>query len=409
MAIYSVGRKRVILALLLTTVLLLTLDLRGNPAIDAAREGFTQVMRPVETATNVVTNPIERIWNGIANYDDLEQENIALQEQVDRLIGTQAAAEASVIEGKELQALYSLPSLSGIDTEVARVVGRAVSNLDQVIEINKGSSSGIEVGMAVVNQAGLVGKVTQVTRSTARVMLVTDSRYTVAVKVTSASATDEAIPTNTSPSGLSPSEIAAAATTTTTTTTIPRLPGAIVPGVTLPDGSPVPDTTLPGTVVGANGEPLVDPLTGRPLTAEQIAGLEELAAQLEGAGTTTTTLPVAGRTVVSDTTTTTTTTVAEVIEKEYGALEGRGRLRLPQIKFVQDSPSLSELVPGDLVETAGGSESLAPTGIPVGRVLNRADRPGSGGPLLDVELYADLARLNFVRVVLYKPLSEVDQ
>jgi len=409
MAIYSVGRKRVILALLLTTVLLLTLDLRGNPAIDAAREGFTQVMRPVETATNVVTNPIERIWNGIANYDDLEQENIALQEQVDRLIGTQAAAEAAVIEGKELQALYSLPSLSGIDTEVARVVGRAVSNLDQVIEIDKGSSSGIEVGMAVVNQAGLVGKVTQVTRSTARVMLVTDSRYTVAVKVTSASATDEAIPTNTSPSGLSPSEIAAAGTTTTTTTTIPRLPGAIVPGVTLPDGSPVPDTTLPGTVVGANGEVLVDPLTGRPLTAEQIADLEQLVAQLEEAGTTTTTLPTAGRTAGSDTTTTTTPTLAEVIEKEYGALEGRGRLRLPQIKFVQDSPSLSELIPGDLVETAGGSESLAPTGIPVGRVLNRADRPGSGGPLLDVELYADLARLNFVRVVLYKPLSEVDQ
>ena len=261
MAIYSVGRKRVILALLLTTVLLLTLDLRGNPAIDAAREGFTQVMRPVETATQVVTNPIERVWNGIVNYDDLEQENIALQEQVDRLIGTQAAAEAAVIEGKELQALYSLPSLSGIDTEVARVVGRAVSNLDQVIEINKGSSSGIEVGMAVVNQAGLVGKVTQVTRTTARVMLVTDSRYTVAVKVTSASATDEAIPTNTSPSGLSPSEIAAAGTTTTTTT-IPRLPGAIVPGLTLPDGSPVPDTTLPGTPVGADGEPLLVPAFG---------------------------------------------------------------------------------------------------------------------------------------------------
>jgi rod shape-determining protein MreC len=251
-----------------------------------------------------------------------------------------------------------------------------------------------------------VGKVTQVTRSTARVMLVTDSRYTVAVKVTSASATDEAIPTNTSPSGLSPSEIAAAGTTTTTT--IPLLPGPLVPGVTLPDGSPVPDTTLPGTVVGANGEPLIDPLTGRPLTAEQIAGLEELAAQLEAAETTTTTVPDAGGAVVSSTTTTT-TTVPEVIEKEYGALEGRGRLRLPQIKFVQDSPSLSELVPGDLVETAGGSESLAPTGIPVGRVVNRADRPGSGGPLLDVELYADLARLNFVRVVLYKPLSEVDQ
>ncbi len=100
MAIYSVGRKRVILALLLTTALLLTLDLRGNAVIDAGREAFAQVMRPVETATGVVTNPIERFWNGISNYDDLEQENLALQEQVDRLSGTQAAAEAAVIEGK---------------------------------------------------------------------------------------------------------------------------------------------------------------------------------------------------------------------------------------------------------------------------------------------------------------------
>lgn len=408
MAIYSVGRKRVILALLLTTALLLTLDLRGNPIIDAAREGFAQVMRPVETATGVVTNPIERVWHGIINYDNVEQENIALQEQVDRLIGTQAAAEAAVIEGKELQALYSLPSLSGIDTEVARVVGRAANNLDQVIEINKGSSSGIEVGMAVVNQAGLVGKVTQVTRTSARVMLVTDLRYSVAVKVTSSADADADVPTNTSPSGLSESEIAAAGTTTTTSTTVPSLTGPIVPGLTLPDGSPVPDTTLPGTAVGPDGQPVIDPITGRPLTAEQITALLDALANAPST-TAAETTTADDATLAAESATTTTTTLAEIIEKEYGALEGRGRQRLPQIKFVQDSPSLSELVPGDLVETAGGSESLAPTGIPVGRVLNRADRPGSGGPLLDVELYADLARLNFVRVVLYKPLSEVDQ
>ncbi len=411
MAIYSVGRKRVILALLLTSALLLTLDLRGNAVIDAMRDGFDQVLRPVETATGVIANPIERAWNGITDYDDLEAENLALQEQVDRLIGTQAAAEAAVIEGQELQALYSLPSLSGIDTEVARVVGAAANNLDQVIEINKGSTSGIEVGMAVVNQAGLVGKVTQVTRSTARVMLVTDSRYAVAVKVTSAAAIDDSTPTNTSPSGLSPEEVEAAGTTTTT---VPTLLGPVIPGVTSVDGSPVPDTTLPGAAVGADGQPIINQATGRPLTAEEIAGLEEFAAQQAATSTTTaspTALPGAAEVPGAGSTpgTTTTTTIAEIVEKEYGALEGRGRLRLPQIKFVQDSPSLSELVIGDLVETAGGSESLAPTGIPVGRVINRADRPGSGGPLLDVELYADLARLNFVRVVLYKPLSEVDQ
>ncbi|HSM65895.1 MAG TPA: rod shape-determining protein MreC [Ilumatobacteraceae bacterium] len=392
MAIYSVGRKRVILALLLTTVLLLTLDLRGNPVVDAVREGFGVAMRPVQAATGVVTNPLEQAWRGIVDYDDLERENLALQEQVDRLIGTQAAAEAAVIEGKELQALYNLPSLSGIDTEVARVVGYAANNLDQVIEIDKGSRSGIEVGMPVVNQAGLVGKVTRVSENSARVMLVTDARYSVAVKVTSSDEALVAAPTGTTPSGLRPEEVAAAGTTTTT------LPPESFPTPTFANGLPIPPTTLPS----ATAEPVFDE-NGRRLTAEEVAALE--AAIIASAETSTTTTDPAG----STTTTSTTTTTIPIIEKEYGALEGRGGFRLPQIRFVQDSPSLAVLRAGDLVETAGGSESLAPPGIPVGRVLNRADRPGSGGPLLDVELNADLDRLNFVRVVLYKPLSEVGQ
>ena len=386
MAIYTVGRKRVIIGLLLTTVLLLTLDLRGNLVIDNLRDGFRRVMEPVEAASEVVTMPIERVWNGINNYENLEEENLALQEQVDRLIGTQAAAEAAVIEGQELQALYTLPSLSGIDTEVARVVGESANNLDQVIEINKGSTSGIETGMAVVNQAGLVGSVIQVSRNSSRVMLVTDDRYTVAVKVTSSG--DVPVP------GQATEDLEAAP------------PVAIVPGVTLPDGSPAPDTTLPAggptdsvpadsvpaDSVPADSVPADsvpgDSIPGDSIPGESVPAAEDLAAA--AAPTDEAVAPV-------------------VVDKEYGALEGRGGRRLPQVRFLQDVPSLLELQTGDLVETAGGSESLAPTGIPVGRVINRADRPGSGGPLLDVDVHADLARLNFVRVVLYKPLSEVER
>ena len=93
---------------------------------------------PVESAVGVVTTPLERAWNGIVNYDDLEHENEALQEQVDRLIGTQAAAEAAVLQAQEILALNNLPALAGIDTELAQVVGGAANNIDQVIEINKG-------------------------------------------------------------------------------------------------------------------------------------------------------------------------------------------------------------------------------------------------------------------------------
>ncbi len=412
MAIYSVGRRRVILALLLTSALLLTLDLRGNPFIDRGRDAVSRVMDPVESAVAVVTNPLERAWNGIVNFDEVERENQALQDQLDRLIGTQAAAEAAVLQAQEILALNNLPALSGIDTELAQVIGGAANNIDQVIEINKGRSSGISVGMPVVNQAGLIGKVTSVTDTTARVMLVTDTNYAVGVTVTAAADAEAATAGEsagesdgdgtviTSPSGLTPEEIeeqAEAATSTSTTTTT-----TVAGGTEAPTGPPTPETTLPG-----GSDPVipnfVDPVTGEPLTQEQvllIAEGEALAATEAAAAAAAAELAATG---------TTTTTVPVVVRKEYGALEGRGRRLLPQIRFVEDNPSLAELTIGDLVETAGGSTSLAPPGIPVGRVANRADRPGSGGPLLDVELNADLTRLNYVRVVLYKPLSEVGE
>ena len=81
MAIYSVGRRRVILALLLTSALLLTLDLRGNPFVDRGRDVMSRVMDPVESAVGVVTNPLERAWNGVVNFDDVERENQALQDR----------------------------------------------------------------------------------------------------------------------------------------------------------------------------------------------------------------------------------------------------------------------------------------------------------------------------------------
>ncbi len=382
MAIYSVGRRRVIVALLLTLVLLLTLDLRGNPILDRVRSGFTRAMASVESVTDVVTTPLGRVWNGIAHYDDLERENQALQDQIDRFIGTQASARLSVEESAELKALLSLESLTGIPTVVAKVVGASANNLDQIIEINIGSNRGVRVGMPVVNQAGLIGKITSVTPNTAKVRLITDTRYTVPVRVQSAPDADLG-PTDTRPSGRTNDELEDLVTTTTlatdviaTDSTLPQNPG----------GAVVPDENETGTGTTTT--------TLAPTDSVVDTGTDDDAA------------PDATTTTVV---TTTTTVPAELPIKEFGALEGRGRGLIPQIRFLQDNPSLTVLEEGDLVVTAGGFDSLAPPDIPVGEVVNRADRSGPGGPLLDVQPYADVTRLNFLRVVLYTPLSEVDQ
>lgn len=398
MAIYTVGRRRVIIALLLTAALLLTLDLRGNPVLDTVRDGFSRAMSPVERAADVITNPVQRAWNSYDNYDDLERENQALRDRIDRQRGTQAAAEASIIDYNLLLALNNLPSLTGIETAKAQVVGGATNNVDQIVEINKGSNDGIAVGMPVVNQAGLIGKITQVSPTTSKVMLVTDPRYSVAVEILGGtgdtSSLDGVEPSNTTPSGNTAEENDEIVRDAVESLEEEAAAAADAAAGEDGDGFATgPTSTTPADVFGAEPElPQADDGLPDPgvVTPENSS----------------TTDPEGDR---IGTPTTIVDPIPVQLEKEFGVLEGRGAGRLPQVRFLQDIPSLAVLEVGDLVETAGPSESLAPPNIPVGRVINRADRPGVAGPLLEIELNADLDKLNFVRVVLFRPLSEAGE
>ena len=102
--------------------------------LDRVRDAAAVAMTPVETAVDVVTSPVERAWESYTNYDDLERENEALRERLARIEGSQAAAEAAIIDAQRIRELNELPSLAGIPTAVAEVVGASANNLDQIVE-----------------------------------------------------------------------------------------------------------------------------------------------------------------------------------------------------------------------------------------------------------------------------------
>ena len=84
-------------------------------------------------------------------------------------------------------------------------------------------------------------------------------------------------------------------------------------------------------------------------------------------------------------------------------MRGRGADQAPIVEFVEQSSRFGEIRVGAVVITAGGSKSLAPRGIVVGRVVKILERPGTAGAILEVRLSARLTSLNFVRVLLYQP------
>ena len=376
---YSFTRRRLIVVLLLTSVLLLTLDRSESGLIGGVKDAFGVVFRPVERFANVVSRPLSNVWRGVLDYSDMRKENLALKDLLVKQEGAAIAATASVREAQELLALNGLPTLAGIDSVTAQVVGQSPSNFTQTFELNRGKSSGIRVGMTVTNGAGLVGKITGVTLERSVVMLATDPEYTMSVKV---GACTRANTTTTAPPQ----------TTTTLATGGTSTADTMAPG----DGSTAPVTTVAPTTTTTSTTSTTTTVLQR-ATTTTIKGFTPFATTLPpipgGGGATQITVPESG----------------VLLPRETGAMEGQGIDRLPVIRFIQSSSRFGELCVGVPVVTAGGSQSLAPADLVVGTVSRLVTRSGTSGPLLEVELAANLGSLNFVRVLLYQPATEIPQ
>lgn len=349
-------RRRVLLGLFLSALLLITLDLRGNPVIDGARDGFGRAFQPVRDGAEAVARPVRNAWRGIFEVDDLRRENEALRAEIERQRGAAIAAEASVREAQELLALNGMQTLAGLETVTARVVGLSPSNWAQTIEIDQGRERGVRVGMPVVNASGLVGKVTRVSSDRAVVMLINDRDFTLGVKVVNPVRSDDGTLLQ----------------TPLDTRTRARDPLAPVQA---PDAAEVDDDVTSTTTSATTST-----------TASATMGTAEPSATTESAA------PVVTR--------------PGLVPNDTGALQGRGPDESPIVSLIEANPRLGGVEVGAAVMTAGGITSLAPPDIVVGRVARVVERPGSAGPVVEVTLSADLGSLNFVRVLLYRPASE---
>ena len=178
----SVGRRRLLILLVITALVLLTFDQRGNRVVDGVRSAFITVTSPLRSVARIVATPIENAWNGVTGFDDLKQENDELRDRIEAQDGAAIAAEAVVYENQELKSELGLPTLSGIDRVKAEVISGGPSNFDQTITINQGKRKGIAVGMPVITSGGLVGRIEQVTDRQAVVRLLSDPESTVGVR-----------------------------------------------------------------------------------------------------------------------------------------------------------------------------------------------------------------------------------
>jgi rod shape-determining protein MreC len=180
----NTSQRLTLVILLLASITVITLAYKGEArrAVTSVRNGAGDVFSPIQRGIAAVLHPVGNLFAGMADYGGALSENQRLQLEVGQLRRQLMEAQQAQAKLDQLQADQNLPFLDGIPEVLAQVISSPSSNFDLTIELDRGTSNGVGVGMPVVSGAGLVGSVIAAGQDTSVVQLITDQRSDVGVR-----------------------------------------------------------------------------------------------------------------------------------------------------------------------------------------------------------------------------------
>lgn len=162
--------------LVLASLTVMTLDATTDDSpVDPLRAAVGNVVGPAEDLTAQAVRPFTDLSGFVTTHRDLREDIAALRAENDRLQGRLATVDVDRARLEELDGLVRVADDTGYSLVAARVIARGPSQaFTHTVTIDAGTSSGVHEDMTVLNNRGLVGRVTRVTRTTATVLLVVD-------------------------------------------------------------------------------------------------------------------------------------------------------------------------------------------------------------------------------------------
>jgi rod shape-determining protein MreC len=179
------GRPLVLTVLVVVALIVTTVWYRegtGGP-IHQARRVVIAVSEPFAMAGTAITTPFRAIGDWAAGLGVDRAQYAALQAQNLQLKQSLAALQEAKLQNDRIRALVDFAKAQNLPTIGANVIGRPTDSLESSILIDRGTSSGVREGDAVIAAGGLLGQVVSASLFDSQVRLITDSSSGVAVLV----------------------------------------------------------------------------------------------------------------------------------------------------------------------------------------------------------------------------------
>ncbi len=161
----------------------------GMSSLASSIEGRHE-LNPWERVVLLVSSPVLRAtrwaeghvrsWMGrYRRLADLEEENRILRVTIEGLKAERLRSVEESAANKRLRALLGFKERAGLPSVAAEVIGEDLGAESRTLLIDKGRHDGIHRNAAVVTEAGVVGKVSELGDVTSRVLLLVDHRSAV--------------------------------------------------------------------------------------------------------------------------------------------------------------------------------------------------------------------------------------
>jgi rod shape-determining protein MreC len=128
----------------------------------------------VQRGTMALIDGVRGLWSGYVALQQVEQENLALREELGTLQIRLQQERAEAQRTDNLRQLLELRERAELDTTAAEVIAGPASPEFQTVTIDKGSSDGLATDMAVISPAGVVGRVILPSGRASKVQLLID-------------------------------------------------------------------------------------------------------------------------------------------------------------------------------------------------------------------------------------------
>lgn len=173
-------RRATVIGLVVLSLALLSVYFRESSSgtLHGMQDTGSSIIYPFQVAAERVAQPFEDFFGWAGDVLGAESENEKLRAEVERLRQRLVQSQAALLENHRLRRLLRYRAGPAFPRDyngvAASIIGRTPGQFEKDITIAAGSNARVHVNDPVVTAAGLVGRVTKVSRRLSRVTLLID-------------------------------------------------------------------------------------------------------------------------------------------------------------------------------------------------------------------------------------------